>query len=109
MTKKLTKSEKAARLDAFLSDDDNFVAVEYNDPRAVALRAKSADLNARKEAARAARTSATEYIATSFRIGQILRTRRGERGEVVAIDKQNISISVNGTVREFNAAFLTVA
>ena len=106
MTKKLTKSEKAAKLDEFLSDDDNFVAVEYNDPRAVALRTKSAALNAHKEAVRAARASATEATAASFSLGQTLRTRRGERGQVVAIDGQNVSINVNGAVRKFNAAFL---
>ena len=106
MTKKLTKSEKAARLDAFLCNDDNFVAVEYNDPRAVALRAKSAALNAHKEAVRAARASATEVTAASFSLGQTIRSRRGERGEVVAIEGQNVSLNVNGTVRKFNAAFL---
>ena len=108
MTKKLTKSEKAAKLDAFLCNEDNFVAVEYNDPRAVALRAKSAALNARKEAVRAAHASLTEERAASFQIGQTLRSRRGERGEVVAIEGQNVSIRVNGAVRKFNAAFLTI-
>lgn len=100
---KLTRTEKAARFDAFVSNDDNFVAVEYNDPRAVAIRAKAAAHNAKTEKARAARAEQTAGQAATFAIGQTVCAAYRFTGEVVAIDGPAVSINVAGTVRKFLA------
>jgi hypothetical protein len=101
---KLTKSQKAARLDAFLSNDDNFVAIEYNDPRAIAIRAASAKLHAKKTSVKALRTEDNIKTASSFEIGQTVRTARREIGMISAIEGQNISVLIGGNVRKFNVS-----
>lgn len=106
---KLTRTEKAARFDAFVSNDDNFIAVEFNDPRAVALRAKAAARFHKTEKARAARTEQTAAQASAFIVGQTVCASHRFTGEVVAIDGAVVSVNVAGTVRKFLASAVAAA
>lgn len=106
MTNKPTRTEKAARLDAFLSNDDNFVAVEYNDHRAVAHRAKVAANSKRRANAQAKVAAATAEKAAGLVIGQTVSAPRGVVGIIIAIDGSKVRLD-NG--RTFIASALTVA
>lgn len=109
MTSNPTRTEKARRLDAFLSNDDNFKAVSYDDPRAVALRAKAAARFHKKQAGRARQAEKEVAIASTFAIGQLVNCGRGVIGEVVAIDGSRVSVSVAGEVSKYIASALTAA
>jgi len=105
---KLSRTEKAARLDAFLSNDDNFVAIAYDDPRAVALRAKAAKRNHRTAAARALAVAESVQAAGAFTIGQCvkLKARPLIASTIVAINGDHIALA-NG--RTFVASALIAA
>lgn len=100
-----------ARINEFCSNDDNFVAIDYNDPRAVAIRAKAARRFAKQEAARAAAQVASEEKAAGFSIGQIvaLKNRPLNRGPIAAINGDKITVEINGSARTFTAAMLVAA
>lgn len=109
MTNRLTHSEKASRLDAFLSNDDNFEAVQYNDPRAIARRARNAARFHKAEAVRAVRAEQTAAQAALLVVGQAVSGARGLTGRVVAIDGATVSVDLGGAVRKFIATALTAA
>lgn len=106
MTNKLTRTEKGRRLDTFLSNDSSFVAVSYNDPRAVALRMKAAANAKRRSDGQANMAAATVEKAAGFAIGQIVTAPRGVVAAIVAIDGSKVRLD-NGST--YIASALTVA
>ena len=108
----MTKSQRAARFDRFCSNDDNFVAVEYSDQRAVAIRNAASKRNAHKNSVQAAREIETSAQAASFSLGQsVYRSNRRALGlgTIVAISGSAISVDFGGKVSKFIASAVTPA
>lgn len=64
-----------------------------------------------RQSARLAKTMAAGKVenraaASSFSIGQTVRTRRGETGPVVKIDGGKVSVEIAGRVRAFAASMI---
>lgn len=74
-----------ARINAFCSNDDNFVAVDYNDPRAVAQRAQDSKSRAAKGKRVAAKASKDEAAAAMIKVGDKVQVAHGCFREVVEI------------------------
>lgn len=106
MTNSLTRSEKARRPDTFLSNDANFVAVSYDDSRAVALRVKAAANAKRRSDGQANIVAATAEKAAGFAIGQTVTAPRGVVAAIVAIDGSKVRLD-NGST--YIASALTAA
>lgn len=100
-----------ARINDFCSNEDNFVAIDYNDPRAVAIRAAARRRFASDEAKRAAALAASEEKARGFAVGQIvaMKNRPLNRGPIAAINGDKITVEINGSARTFTAAMLVAA
>lgn len=113
----MARIDNNAKLNAFLSNDDNFVAVGFNDPRAVAHRAKVAAAGKRAMVAQAKVAKANAAHASTFTIGQIVRhknrpfDRAGEvQGPITAMDDRTITIQrANGSSQTFLAIALVAA
>lgn len=95
----MTRSEKTARIDAFLSNEDNFVAVAYSDPHAVAIRAKAAKRHARTQKARETAAAASLAAAMAFEAGQPVKLIRRPfvTGNVVAIKGEYVTLDDGST------------
>lgn len=97
------------RLNQFLSDENNFEAIAYNDPRAVAHRAKVAANARRRASAQTRETAKAAEKASTFEVGQPVLGARGLRGTIISIDREFVVLNVNGAHRTFHAAALRAA
>jgi hypothetical protein len=105
----MNKIERASRLDQFLSDDDNFVAVEYNDPRAIELRNRAAKRWKARQRAAAKRAAEDVACAAKFALGQSVRAGR-HFGEVVAVGENTVLFKdASGVVRKCAASMVVAA
>lgn len=97
------------RLNQFLSDDANFEAVAFHDPRAVAHRAKVAANHQRRMTAQAREAAKAAGKASAFAIGQTLLGARNMIGTVVAIENEFVVVDISGSHRKFHASALRAA